>query len=528
MKTNTTNYPALVLALFFGLMAPEAIPEATVGINLTPLSDWEPVYPMVDLFKSTRKWISQREGAGWEQGPPLELDDHGWIKRLEPNCFAEVPLFFNTPGSMPAGDYLLLYDGEGTLQIREANVVSNELGRLVIRIDETSKTLWVKITATNPADHIRNIRLILPGFEATYQDDPWNPQFLERWRGTACLRFMDWMDTNNSEIETWADRPLVEDMSYSGYFAGVPLEHLIDLANRLNTDAWFCMPGRADDDYVRKTAEMVQEKLNPNLKAYVEYSNEVWNSMFSQTHENTEKAKTLGIGPPERPWEGNGMLYTQRTLEIGAIWHDVFDDDSRVVRVLAWQANAWWIENILFAYQESFNQVDAVAIAPYINLAAFAEADGHDGPTAEEISQWSEEDLLDYVTTNCLAVATHEIQSLAEVTHAKNLKLLAYEGGQHFVGVQNGVNNNDLTTLLTSVNKNPRMQALYETYFNTWTEAGGNLFCYYVSTGRWSKWGGWGVLDRYDADPALSPKYLALIEWAQRCGQPMTLQDYSK
>lgn len=33
----------------------------------------------------------------------------------------------------------------------------------------------------------------------------------------------------------------------------------------------------ADDDYVTNLAVLIKQNLNPNLNAYIEYSNEVWN-----------------------------------------------------------------------------------------------------------------------------------------------------------------------------------------------------------------------------------------------------------
>ena len=69
---------------------------------------------------------------------------------------------------------------------------------------------------------------------------------------------------------------------------------------------------------------MVKEQLDPERKVYVEYSNEVWNSLFPQTRYSWEKAKELGLGPKERPWEGGGMYYAQRSVEIFKIWEEVF------------------------------------------------------------------------------------------------------------------------------------------------------------------------------------------------------------
>ncbi|MBN1417632.1 MAG: hypothetical protein JXP34_02590, partial [Planctomycetes bacterium] len=70
-----------------------------------------------------------------------------------------------------------------------------------------------------------------------------------------------------------------------------------------------------------------------------------------------------------------------------------------------------------------------------------------------------------------------------------------------------------------AANRHPRMGAIYRSYFDAWTDAGGDLFCYFASTSRWSKWGSWGILEYYDDDPSASPKFRAALQWAKRCGQ---------
>ena len=97
--------------------------------------------------------------------------------------------------------------------------------------------------------------------------------------------------------------------------------------------------------------------------------------------------------------------------------------------------------------------------------------------------------------------------------------LLAYEGGQHMVGVAGGENNEAMTELFQAANAHPRMGEIYEQYFAAWTAAGGDLFCYFSSVGRWSKWGSWGIMQHYDDDAAKSPKFMATMRWARKCGQ---------
>ena len=56
--------------------------QSRLGINLAGLSDWNTELPFVDVFHLARAWISQRQGEKWGGGPPLELDERGWVKRL--------------------------------------------------------------------------------------------------------------------------------------------------------------------------------------------------------------------------------------------------------------------------------------------------------------------------------------------------------------------------------------------------------------------------------------------------------------
>ena len=68
-----------------------------------------------------------------------------------------------------------------------------------------------------------------------------------------------------------------------------------------------------------------------------------------------------------------------------------------------------------------------------------------------------------------------------------------------------------MTELFQAANAHPRMGKIYDQYFQAWTDAGGDLFCYFSSVGRWSKWGSWGILQFYDDDPAKSPKFMSTM-----------------
>ncbi len=491
-----------------------------LGMNLNGPADWNTELPFVDVFRLSRSWISQKKGLPWGQGPQLEIDERGWVKSLQPDCWAETLMCTIEGGHYPSGRYTVLYDGQGTLDFSgAAQVIDKAPGRMSIDVDSSKGAIFLQLIETQPDDYLRNIRVIMPGFEQTYQQEPFHPDFLKRWRGIACFRFMDWMHTNGSTIRTWADRPRVDHATFCE--KGVATEWMVELCNRQRADAWFCMPHLADDDYVRRFAELVKQQLDPKLKVYVEYSNEVWNSQFPQTRYSWEQAKQLGLGPAERPWEGGGMYYAQRSVEIFKIWEEVFGGTDRLVRVLAWQSgNTWWMNEIVLPYQDAYQQADVLAIAPYLGMNV--PANGQE-LTADVVATWSVDRVLDHLQEEALPKAIQAIQATKQTADKYGLTLVAYEGGQHMVGVGGGENNEAMTELFQAANVHPRIGEIYDQYYSAWTQAGGGLFCYFASVGRWSKWGSWGILQYFDEEPERAPKFMATMRWARACGQPVNV-----
>ncbi|MBD3176158.1 MAG: hypothetical protein GF320_13340 [Armatimonadia bacterium] len=495
--------------------------EPALGMNLAGPADYMTELPLVDAFKTSRPWISQREGADWGQGPALELDEHGWVTELEEGCFAETLMLTIEGGHYPGGAYTVLYDGSGTIEFwGSGTVVEAEPGRIVLDVDPSRGALFLRLLGTDPGDYVRNIRVIMPGFEDTYEEDPFHPVFLDRWRGVACIRFMDWMHTNNSSVAEWEDRPTLQSATYSA--KGMALELMVDYCNRIDADAWFCMPHLCTDDYVRQFATYVRDRLDPDLRVYIEYSNEVWNGMFAQASHAEAMGVELGIGPAERPWEGAGMYYSMRSLEIFATWEEVWGGTNRLVRVLAWQAaNPWWSENIVLPAFDAYQEADALAIAPYISFNIPAQGDDL---TADQVAGWSLERLFERLESHALPESLAWIEDQKAIAEQFGLELIAYEAGQHLVGVGGGENNDRMTALFHAANADPRMGALYDAYLRGWTESGGGLLANFSSVSEWSKWGSWGVLQYYDDDPSDSPKLMALTEWARSLGQPVSAE----
>ena len=106
------------------------------------------------------------------------------------------------------------------------------------------------------------------------------------------------------------------------------------------------------------------------------------------------------------------------------------------------------------------------------------------------------------------------MQSKAVVAVKYGLKLFAYEGGQHLVGIMGAENNAALTAVFKAANRSPRMRTLYAEYLQNWKNVGGDLFLHYSDVCGYTKWGNWGALESQDQAPASAPKFQALTDFA--------------
>lgn len=477
--------------------------HAPLGTNLTGIASWNPVWQFVDVFKSARPWISQCDGCGWEQGGDLDLSPEGWVRSLRPNQYAETVMLDG--GVYPQGEYVLTYEGQGEIvfNFNSATLVSQSPGRIVFTING-NHGLWLQIRAVNPADYIRNLHIYMPTFEGT--QTLFHPEFLASLAGFTTLRFMDWMHTNHSTIVTWDDRPKMTDAQW--HDKGVPVEMMVALANELGVDAWFNMPHQADDDYIRQFATYVRDHLNPRLKAYIEYSNETWNSQFSQAQYVIAQGMARGLSNDS--FQAGLFYHSHRAGEIFTLWEQVFGNTDRLVRVLASQAaNAWTGEQVL-TYNNMHQRADALAIAPYFG--------GYlgDPATIESVLALGVDGVLDAASADLRGDVRQWIADNVRVASQYGVALVAYEGGQHLAGFFGAEGDDRLTELFISANRHPRMGELYLDYLMQWDELGGGLFVNFSHIESPSRWGSWGVLEYQTQPRSDAPKYDALMTYLEQ------------
>lgn len=518
----------------------------SLGMGLSGVTDYSSQLPFLDLFKTARPWIPQSNST-WDtqEASLLDLDADGWVRSLpatqnqtSPPRYTRVGTLMlrDIPNAYPPGRYVVLYEGTGTMSYGFAARKLDELstsGRDVIEVNSSGDGLYVQITETDPqqtGDYLRNIRVYreadLPLVELGLT---FNPEFLQKIQTFGSLRFMDWMRTNGSQQQTWDQRPTAQDAVWSTE-RGVPVEVMVELANQTGVSPWFNMPHQATDEYIRQFAEYVRDHLDPKLTVYVEFSNEVWNWMFPQTQYADQQSRARW-GNVEGGWL---QWYGMRTAEMSQIWKTTFGNQSNRVRsVLSTQTGWRGLENYLLdtpawvqeGHAPAYTYVDAYAITGYfsggLGLANNAEvvkswlADP-DGGFAKAFQQLRDGGLLPDRDSLVDTIANFNYHSA--IAQARDLQLVAYEGGQHIVNYGTIANTSTddeiLTQFFIALNRRPEMQQLYEELLEGWKAAGGTLFSHFVDVGLPSRYGSWGALETLFQ--TTSPKYAALMDFIDR------------
>jgi hypothetical protein len=507
-----------------------------VGTNLDFLVDWSTAMPFVDLMRTSRPWISGTFET-FDDGRPLELDERGWIRRLRPGQVARTLMAWEMT-THPAGRYVVRWEGRGRIEYlagaANRRIASESRpGRDVLDLDprRDGAGIALMIVETDPADPVRNVRVIVPGgscsgdearacderhacgdagacrpFEETYASRPFHPAFLRAMREYTAIRFMNWADANSTMTPTfeerWSDRVELDDARWG---PRAPLEVMIELANRTGAEPWITLPSRADDDYVRRAGALFRERLRPDLRVWVEYSNEVWNGMFPQHDYAIERGLALGLSRDR--YDALLRYYARRTGEVHRHFAEGFGEPSRVVRVYAAQAGNPWVAEQILGFEEAGTRADVLAIAPYFGTTV----------TDETLSAWVDltpDAFFAREEASALATVREHVRGNRAVAERYGLPLVAYEGGQHYVGHGRAAHDARLERLFASVNRDERMEDLYLRYLRSWRELGGGTFMHFVDCAAGGPHGYWGALEHLGQPESEAPKRRALRRFA--------------
>lgn len=130
------------------------------------------------------------------------------------------------------------------------------------------------LRATNPANPVRNLRIMPKALENVAGRQPFHPWFLKDIERYSVLRFQGWLGTNADTLVPWEQRVTPSYNSQTGP-GGVAFDYLVQLCNQLGAAPWINVHHLADDTYVRNVATFLRDKLRPDVRIFVEHSNEV-------------------------------------------------------------------------------------------------------------------------------------------------------------------------------------------------------------------------------------------------------------
>jgi len=511
-----------------------------IGTNLAGVFDFGTEIPFVDLMRAGREWGTK------SIGDPNDPYDSGFASELEyreDGYPTHIPQMINGStyeqnvftiwgiiSGWPVGEYTVLYDGDGDLRVWGTleNINNSGPGRLtfdVVNPQDGIVALYIERSDIN--DPVHNIRVLMPGTENTYLDNPFYDVWVDAVDVFDIVRFMDWGSTNNwgesegalsdSSGVDWADRSQLDRYTWTSN-KGIPYEMMIKYMNDFDKDGWVCIPHSANEDYVRNMARLFKDNLEDGRHLYIEYSNEIWNWIFDQAHWTNE----YGVVQRGEIWPEGTVRYIQRSL-------DWFSDEfagelSRITRVVGVQTG-WQDVAERVVRNVDIDSYDAITPTYYFGIS-------EDGDARLDVlgGNATVPDLVKEVRDH-MPVSFGYIKGIKGLSDEVGKPMAFYEGGQHITPIPFGVAST-YDDVLIDVMRDTAMYNMYNEWFDmlrTLQEGSDPLVLMNFSfvTGRSAQFGSWGVLETMDQDTSLipAPKYKSVIENMDRSCRMTTSND---
>lgn len=542
-----------------------------IGVNIAGVSDWSTQFPFLDVFKMSREWVTQCDDTsientttkcGWstEEQAKLNLDANGYPKTLplasdRKSVYRVVgtPLLTVEKQDLTCSRFVVKYDGEGELDYSFVNkdVAASKSGRDVFDIPSDYPSIAIiKIVKTDinkNGNYVKNIRVVCENQEDLLDSGKaFNPIWTDKFGSFDQFRFMDWMNTNNSEQKEWENRPKVNDRSWA--IKGVPVEIMVKLANELNLDPYFNMPYLSTPEYQKEFAKYVRDNLNSNLIASVEFSNETWNWQFVQAQDSNVDGRNIlaidvdknGKINKEESDAAPGDSYVQyagyKTWQMCKNWREIYGTKSKQMECGIGSQTAWrGMENSVTECP------DIVALgltngrpcsdgADFFFTAGYFSGYMQSDESIPVIKSWlanpdpefAFKQALKQLKDSSLIAANGDgvkqtIESMkfyVDFAKTKGLKTKVYEGGTHLTA--NGLGSQDdqqIVDFFVAVNKRPEMYDLYIELMQGAKDAGVDTFNHFADIGRPGKYGSWGILDSLNVTTKNAHRYCALINF---------------
>jgi len=523
------------------LLPADGLDNPSLAIGLSGVADWGTARPFVNQMFTAREWFAAA-GGEWSSMEAAELragdyiDDEGWVRAM-PDGMDTIRTIWAYPdigAEERAGTYILTYKGEGRITLGgDARRLDARPGRIVFATE--GKSFWLNISEIDPrgkGNYLRDIVIVaeedVPLHEAGVV---FRPAWIDGIKDARVLRLLNWQPVTNSRIKP-GDLPLIEAKGlWRMKGQGVPLSLLVDLVNLVGAEPWFCMPHNADDAYVTAFAEYAYAHVNPELRVHVEYSNEVWNDIFSQTLWLRDQAASQWGLP--NGYDGGVAFGVREATRDALLWEDVFGADAttRLNNVLSTQTGNFWGTGIVLdpqawaeaepdSYMPPATVFDSLGVTVYFggiyildpeHRAEFVNLLKTDRAAAR---RWMTAKLSDATISDSPLALTEQLGKLRTLANDAGLDLVAYEGGQHLNhgGVVYGLEQADadlVTRFLVDYVRGPEMAALTTVNWDGWQRYGQGPYMHYGDTEAGGRWGSFSL---YEFPGRLNPSAELLLD----------------
>jgi hypothetical protein len=440
--------------------------------------------------------------------------------------------------------------------------------RIVAKVRDTGRGVQVWYHKPDPSDPIRDVKIWVPkdmglgldvdvssydpdklgpGKLTGYCTEPapgepeprWHPKYLEHLRSDPgrVLRFMAFLDINgiaDGGPATWEDclAPTVtvarlvgvspsnyvrHELTTSKYKCGTPYEWLVDLANTSGKDAWLQVPHTATMDHVAHLATLAAAKLDPGLRAWFEFSNELWNSAGPYLPQYDAARAEGALYGKSQGW-GSGHLQGRALQAFENAWYQAGGTDDRLINVVSGFAlgPAYNADVIAGAAAVSPTLPEVLAITTYFGASltnVLYDLPYVSGNPGEPVYLEARERIRHAIYDNQAAWAAN-----GKLCTEQGLAMVAYEGGSHLLATGHGDWNVPrdaaFMTFLANLHKYPVMADLYREHWALWAAEGGRTASLFVDISGYSYWGYWGAKEDVAEPTARSPRWRAAQEFA--------------
>lgn len=419
---------------------------------------------------------------------------------------------------------------------------------------------------------------------ASLEGQMFHPLLLQRIadRNWAFIRFMDWGATNASPVMNWSDRRLPAHIFQNGIInrrspalddevspgdreTGAAYEHMVALCNATGKHLWINVPHLATADFMTRLAKLIRfgsdgvnpydapnanplfPPLNPDLKVFVEYSNEIWSSGFSFPQGNWAEAEALDAGLGGG-LEGKGRFNGRKFCDTWSAFQAVFGGTTRLVRVAAtFTANDTYTASFLNEIADYGSTLtpavfpDVLAVTTYFGngIQDFVHEQGFTAGKPFDDPYWTSPLFATHLTTafdewkrrmmagdavqgagpDATGIGGGFSAGLHDLTadiFGTPLPVIAYEGGPSLftddLDTGGSTNDDGVTTFIEAMNRDARVKDIYRIHLEIARSKGLWTHTPYTDSSPWSRFGQWGHLETLDQPPAGSPKYSLMLE----------------